>query len=68
MSFFRRPDYRSETTEFIDQLKSARPGLEQAQRRKVHLAAAVGDQVDEAGVDRRMFAHALAGLPLAVDD
>ncbi len=32
MSFFRRPDYRSETTEFIDQLKAARPGLEQAQR------------------------------------
>ena len=32
MSFFRRPDYRSDTTEFIDQLKAARPGLEQSQR------------------------------------
>jgi hypothetical protein len=32
MSFFRRPDYRSETTEFINQLKAARPGLEQSQR------------------------------------
>ncbi|MBX3609263.1 MAG: DUF3460 family protein [Hydrogenophaga sp.] len=32
MSIFRRPDYRSDTTEFIDQLKSAKPGLEQSQR------------------------------------
>ncbi|MBL0943054.1 MAG: DUF3460 family protein [Hydrogenophaga sp.] len=32
MSFFRRPDYRSETTEFIDQLKASKPGLEQRQR------------------------------------
>ena len=32
MSFFRRPDYRSETTEFIDQLKANKPGLEQRQR------------------------------------
>ncbi|MCU0941173.1 MAG: DUF3460 family protein [Hydrogenophaga sp.] len=32
MPFFRRPDYRSDTTEFIDQLKSAKPGLEQSQR------------------------------------
>jgi hypothetical protein len=32
MSLFRRPDYRSETTEFIDQLKASKPGLEQRQR------------------------------------
>lgn len=32
MPFFRRPDYRSDTTEFIDQLKSAKPSLEQSQR------------------------------------
>ncbi len=32
MSFFRRPDYRSETTQFIDQLKAERPGLEARQR------------------------------------
>ncbi|MBL0920019.1 MAG: DUF3460 family protein [Hydrogenophaga sp.] len=32
MAFFRRPDYRSETTQFIDQLKAERPGLEARQR------------------------------------
>ncbi len=32
MSFFRRPDYRSEVTQFIDELKAANPGLEAAQR------------------------------------
>lgn len=32
MSFFRRPDYRSDTTEFIDQLKAAKPGMEERQR------------------------------------
>ena len=33
MSFFRRPDYTSDTTQFIEQLKAAKPGLEQAQRK-----------------------------------
>ena len=32
MSIFRRPDYRSDTTEFIDQLKAAQPDLEARQR------------------------------------
>jgi hypothetical protein len=32
MSIFRRPDYRSDTTEFIDQLKVQRPELEAEQR------------------------------------
>lgn len=32
MSFFRRPDYRSDTTQFIDQLKAAKPELEAKQR------------------------------------
>jgi hypothetical protein len=32
MSFFRRPDYRSDITDFIDQLKAANPNLESAQR------------------------------------
>ena len=30
--FFRRPDYRSDTTEFIDQLKADKPALEAQQR------------------------------------
>ena len=32
MSIFRRPDYRSDTTEFIDTLKGQNPELESAQR------------------------------------
>jgi hypothetical protein len=32
MSFFRRPDYQSDTTLFIDQLKAAKPTLEAEQR------------------------------------
>jgi|EP01036_Dinobryon_divergens_P021260 hypothetical protein len=32
MSIFRRPDYRSDTTQFIDQLKAAQPDLEARQR------------------------------------
>ena len=32
MSFFRRPDYTSDTTQFIEQLKAGKPGLEQSQR------------------------------------
>lgn len=32
MSFFRRPDYTSEVTQFIDQLKANKPTLEAEQR------------------------------------
>ena len=32
MSFFARPHYRSDATQFIDQLKADKPTLEQAQR------------------------------------
>jgi len=32
MSIFRRPDYRSDATQFIDQLKAANPDLEARQR------------------------------------
>ena len=32
LHFFRRPDYRSDTTQFIDQLKIDRPHLEAAQK------------------------------------
>jgi hypothetical protein len=31
-SFFRRPDYKSEVTQFLDQLKTAKPTLEAEQR------------------------------------
>lgn len=32
MSIFRRPDYTSDTTQFIEQLKAKRPELEAEQR------------------------------------
>ena len=32
MSIFRRPDYQSDTTQFINQLKTAKPSLEAEQR------------------------------------
>ncbi len=32
MPFFRRADYQSDATQFIDQLKAERPGLEARQR------------------------------------
>ena len=32
MSFFRRPDYTSEITQFIDQMRSQKPDLEAQQR------------------------------------
>jgi len=32
MSIFRRPDYQSDATQFINQLKSSRPELEQQQQ------------------------------------
>ena len=32
MSFFRRPDYTSDVTQFIEQLKAKRPTLEAEQR------------------------------------
>ena len=33
MSIFRRPDYRSDATQFLDQLKTSRPTLEEEQRK-----------------------------------
>ena len=32
MSFFRRPDYQSDTTQFINQLRAQRPELDAQQR------------------------------------
>ena len=32
LNIFRRPDYRSDTTQFIDQLKADKPVLESEQR------------------------------------
>ena len=37
LSIFRRPDYRSDATQFLDQLKAARPTLPAEQRAGVAL-------------------------------
>ncbi len=37
MNIFRRPDYRSETTQFLNQLKTERPALQAGQREGVAL-------------------------------
>ena len=37
MSFFRRPDYKSDATLFIEQLKADKPGLEHSQRQASRL-------------------------------
>ena len=54
MSIFARPHYRSEATQFIDQLKADKPELEQAQRLGRSL---LWDQQ----VDRAFQANAQAG-------
>ncbi|MEX1167713.1 MAG: DUF3460 family protein [Hydrogenophaga sp.] len=53
MSFFARPHYRSDATQFIDQLKADKPALEQAQRQGRSL---LWDQK----IDRRFQAEAEA--------
>ena len=37
MNFFRRPDYKSDTTQFIEQLKKNEPKLEAQQRQGLSL-------------------------------
>jgi len=37
MNIFRRPDYKSDTTQFIEQLKQTKPALESEQRRGLSL-------------------------------
>lgn len=37
MNIFRRPDYRSEATQFLNQLKTERPSLQASQREGVSL-------------------------------
>ena len=53
MPIFRRPDYRSEATQFIDALKTAKPELEAQQRQG---RALLWDKV----VDRSAVAQARA--------
>jgi len=54
MSFFRRPDYQSDTTQFINQLKTAKPELDAQQRAG---RALLWDK----HVDREIWQHYHAG-------
>jgi hypothetical protein len=54
MSIFRRPDYTSETTQFIEQLKAQKPTLETQQREG---RALLWDKT----VDRQVWAEYQAG-------
>ena len=52
MNIFRRPDYRSEATQFIDQLNATKPSPETAQRKgRAREAGRVGES--ESGRIRR---------------
>ncbi len=54
LHFFRRPDYRSDSTQFIDQLKADRPHLEAAQQEARAL-------LWDASVDRHVLKEFNAG-------
>ena len=54
LHFFRRPDYRSDTTQFIDQLKIDRPHLDSAQQEARAL-------LWDASVDRHVLKEFNAG-------
>ena len=54
LHFFRRPDYRSDTTQFIDQLKLDRPHLDVAQKEARSL-------LWDASVDRHVLKEFNAG-------
>jgi len=54
MHIFRRPDYKSDTTQFIEQLKASRPELEAGQRQGREL-------LWDKAVDREAWADYAAG-------
>ncbi len=54
MNIFRRPDYQSEVTQFIDQLKASKPQLEAQQRQG-------RDLLWDKTVDRKAWADYRAG-------
>lgn len=53
MSFFRRPDYQSDVTLFIDRLKAERPELEARQRAGRALLWDKNVDLDALGLARR---------------
>jgi hypothetical protein len=63
MSFFRRPDYSSETSQFIDSLKKADPDLEKKQRQGRLLLwdqpmnAKLWDEFDQGKVPQKPYVY-----------
>ena len=63
MSFFRRPDYQSDTTQFINKLKEQKPELEAQQLQFLAQAALVGPELEPPpGVVQALQKLALHGL------
>ncbi len=67
MSLFRRPDYQSEATQFIDQLKAAKPDLEAQQRagRAIlwdkHIDRDLQDEWKQARVRQKAYVYGSGG-------
>ena len=63
MSFFRRPDYTSEITQFIEQMKSQKPDLEAQQRAgrallwDKHLDRSLLKEYSEANVPQQPYVY-----------
>ncbi|MGH6638830.1 MAG: DUF3460 family protein [Polaromonas sp.] len=69
MSIFRRPDYTSEVTQFIDQLKASKPTLEAEQRAgrallwDKNLNLAEQSEYSEASVPQQPYVYGTSGHP-----
>ncbi|AVP58494.1 DUF3460 family protein [Pulveribacter suum] len=63
MSFFRRPDYQSDTTQFIEKLKASRPELDAQQQAGRALLwdkqvdRSVWDEYRAAGVSQQPYVY-----------
>ena len=66
MSIFRRPDYQSDTTQFINQLKTQKPSLEAEQRAgrallwDKNVDRSAWDDFDEAEVAQKPYVYQTA--------
>ncbi|MGH8830408.1 MAG: DUF3460 family protein [Polaromonas sp.] len=69
MSIFRRPDYTSEVTQFIDQLKASKPTLEAEQRAgrallwDKNLNLAEQSEYSQASVPQQPYVYGTSGHP-----
>ncbi|GKS88014.1 MULTISPECIES: DUF3460 family protein [unclassified Acidovorax] len=67
MSFFRRPDYQSDTTQFINQLKTEKPELDAQQQAGRALLwdkrvdRSIWGEYDEASVPQKPYVYQTQG-------